>query len=159
MKPFVLATFAVLIGVTALLADKQLMAQGESRDERALLALEQQFLRAADEHDAIALGALIADDYVISYQTAGPGSPFRYSDKRRSIAHWTKQEAGVQALPTSIGQPSVHIAGNTGIVFGMTTDHWRDRDGEHAANNWVSDVWTRRRGRWILFASHETALP
>jgi hypothetical protein len=133
-------------------------ARGPSAsDEAVLIALQAEGVRAADAHDAATLRKLIADDWVISFQTE-PGGPFKLSNKAKAIAKWTQIEPNVETKPTVITGAHARIDADTdtGIVWARITDHWHDKDGDHEVKTDVTDIFAVRDGRWVWIASSES---
>jgi len=121
-----------------------------------LIWLQAEAVRAADAHDAATLRRLIADDWVISFQTT-PGGPFKFSNKARAIAKWTQIEPNVETKPSEItgARAKIDSDSDTGIVWARITDRWHDKDGDHEVQTDVTDIFALRDGRWVWIASSE----
>ena len=156
-RPLLLPVRVALLALACCHADGALRPAGS--DEAELIALQAEAVRAADAHDGATLRRLIADDFVISFQTE-PGGEYRFSNKRRAIAKWTQLEPNVEPKPTIVTDVHAHVDTDTdtGIVSANITDRWHDKDGDHEVKTAVTDVYARRDGRWIWTASSEARL-
>ncbi len=127
-------------------------------DEQELLRLQRLASEASQRADAATLNRIIADDFLMTYSRGKPDSYGKFLTKAQVLKKWGTPNPDISSS-FAISDQRVHISGNTAVIFALITDKWRDKEGvEHTMDSWVSDVWVKRKGKWLLFSSHETLM-
>lgn len=120
---------------------------GQTKDEAALIQIEQSWLRAVEQHDTAALGCILANDFEEA-DFAGSlidRSAMLASGANRGNVHY--QFLDLHA----------HVYGDFAYARGVAviaTD-----DGRPPVNSRFTDIFVYRDGRWQCVAGHESHFP
>ena len=148
-----ISLFLVLaITVTALAFGQSagLRADQNSKEEQALIKLEREWNEAYKNGNKDVLDRIMADDFVFIDEGSNinPKAPYIAS---------TLQNVKVESY--SLEDMKVRIYGDTGIVtavwVGKLTISGKDVSGSFR----YTDVYVKRRGRWVCITSQETRIP
>jgi uncharacterized protein (TIGR02246 family) len=122
-------------------------ADGAVRAE--LVAIEDDWARAIVSNDADRIAGFMADDWVI-VSDSGTTSRERFLGVLRSGA--LTHSAMVPA-----GESRVRVYGDVGVVTARVTStaHYAGRQSD--ADEWTTDIFVRRDGRWLCVLTHITA--
>jgi ketosteroid isomerase-like protein len=113
--------------------------------ERELRLANDEWARALAARDELALGRIMADDFVLAY-------PFEGDDKGQFIANVVAGELTVESLEAR--DATVRVSGPTGLVFGSETANWSYRGRNLSGKYRFLRVYTRQQDRWQIVALH-----
>ena len=117
--------------------------------ETELLALAAAWADAIVANDAARIAAFVTDDWVlVSESGISLGSEFLALVESGALTH---------SAMTAVGDTRVRIWGDTAVLTAriVNTAHYRGRRVD--ADEWTTDVFLRRHGRWVCAVSHYTA--
>jgi len=117
---------------------------GQTKDESALVQLEQSWAQALERHDADAVGCLLADEF----QEVDLHGMLR--DRSENLASVTNRPPGRNQL----SELHPHVFGEFGYVRGLNTV--LDTDGKIRARVRFTDIFVYREGRWLAVAGQES---
>jgi uncharacterized protein (TIGR02246 family) len=115
--------------------------------------LEREWLDAYEQHDAVAMERILADDFTITY---GSGQ----TQSKAQVVESVKAREKSASPPTKFATEAVQarVEGDTVILTGHLVQK-SERDGEAMTMQFsYSDTYTRRNGRWQVIASRLTRL-
>lgn len=127
------------------------IAEGCAPDDsvkQEILNLAEQWARALISNDAQKIGDFMSDDWVI----VGQNGITRKQDFLPSV------ESGDLTHETMelVGAARVQIYGDTAVLSGRVTNNGHYKGAPFSADEWTTDVFLRREGRWLCVISHIT---
>ncbi|SCK06391.1 protein of unknown function [Streptomyces sp. WMMB 714] len=130
-------------------------AAAERRDPGAEAAVERIAAVAADwaaaivSNDPECIAEFMADEWVMVSETG-------ISPRAEFLSHVASGDLTHSAMELT-GRPRIHVYGETAVLTGRVTNtaHYRGRRFE--ADEWTTDVFVRRGGRWLCVLSQITA--
>lgn len=114
-----------------------------------LLAICDEWYRAIVSNDADRIAAFMADDWVIVSES-GP------SPKAQFLEFVGSGELTHSAMDRA-GEARIRIYGDTAVFTARVTNTAHYGGQRFDADEWTSDVFVRRGGRWLCVLSHITA--
>jgi len=120
---------------------------GQRKDPATLVQIEQEWVRAAEQHDVAALGCILADDFE---EADFDGSLI---DRRAMLANASKPST----VHFELSDLHAHVYGNFAYVRGV--GGMRSDDGKFHAKNRFTDIFVYRDERWQCVAGHESHFP
>lgn len=120
--------------------------------ERELLALEQRWVRAENQHDVVTLREILADDFV---NTFGSGKPV---DKDAFIAAVTAGDVD-PAQTQTLSDHTIRVDGDTALVVATDTVRHTKQGKLITSAFRYTTVYIKREGRWRAFAEHMVRIP
>lgn len=116
--------------------------------KQEILNLAEQWARALISNDAQKIGDFMSDDWVI----VGQNGITRKQDFLPSV------ESGDLTHETMelVGAARVQIYGDTAVLSGRVTNNGHYKGAPFSADEWTTDVFLRREGRWLCVISHIT---
>ncbi len=115
---------------------------------QAILKLAEQWAKALVSNDADAIGSFMTDDWVIVGQNGFTGKrDFLPLVESGDLTHETMK---------LIGEARVQIYGDTAVLTGRVTNNGHYKGEPFSADEWTTDVFLRREGRWLCVLSHVT---
>ena len=117
--------------------------------EEELLAVGKAFAEAIVANDPDRIASFVTDDWVIVSDTGiSPGTAFLALVASGDLTHSAMAE---------VGRPRIRILGPTALVTARITNtaHYQGR--RFDADEWTTDVYVRRDGRWLCALTHYTA--
>ena len=117
---------------------------GQTKDESALVQLEQSWAQALDRHDSDAVGCLLADEF----QEVDHDGMLR--DRAENLASAVHRRPGRNQL----SELHPHVYGEFGYVRGLNTV--MDAGGKPRAKVRFTDIFVYRQGRWLAVAGQES---
>jgi len=120
---------------------------GQLKDQATLIEIEHVWLRAAEQHDAAALGCILADE-------------FEEADFAGSLIDRTAMLASAakpSTVHSELSDLHAHVYGDFAYVRGLGVN--RKDDGKPPMKNRFTDIFVYRDGRWQCVAGHESHLP
>lgn len=114
-----------------------------------LLAIDEEWSRAIVSNDAEWVGRFMADDWVIVSES-GIASKDQFLSFVRSgeLAHSTFDR---------VNDARVRVYGDTAVLTARVTNTAHYRGQQFDADEWTTDVFVLRDGRWLCVLSHITA--
>lgn len=142
---FVLVTLIMLIS----LGQSGSSQSGEPKTaEQEVRKLERAWLDAYERHDAKAMNAIVADDFVITFPSGAKQTKPQILDSIKS----PPSPANRQKFYTEDVQARVY--GDTAILTGRVVSEFQ-REGKTVREQMLyTDTYVRRNGRWQVVASH-----
>lgn len=115
-----------------------------SKDASALIQMEQTWARALEQHDAAALGCVLAAEF----EDAGPDG--KLTDRATTLAKAAKHPA----VHHELSELHPHVQGDFGYIRGLATATNAQKKILAAVR--FTDVYAYREGRWQCVAGHES---
>ena len=119
----------------------------QPKDQAALIEIEHVWLRAAEQHDAPALGCILADEFEEADSTGS------LVDRAAMLASAAKPGGG----HTELSDLHAHVYGDFAYVRGLGVT--QRENGKPPAKNRFTDIFVYRDGRWQCVAGHESRFP
>lgn len=117
--------------------------------EAELRAVAQDWAAAIVSDDAERIAAFMADDWVIVSQSGvTPRDEFLALVASGDLTH---------SAMDLVGEARVRCYGDTAVFTGRVTNTAHYRGDRFNADEWTTDVFVRRGGRWLCVLSHITA--
>ncbi|MFF3848202.1 nuclear transport factor 2 family protein [Streptomyces sp. NPDC002328] len=123
----------------------------ERPDEAAVAALvrvAREWAAAIVADDPVRIAGFMADEWVI---VSGSG----VTSKERFVALVASGELSHSAMEL-VTAPRVRFHGDTAVLTARMTNTAHYRGERHDADEWTTDVFVRRDGRWVCVLSHIT---
>lgn len=115
---------------------------------REILDSAEAWSKALVSNDAAAIGSFMSDDWVIVGQNGITGKrDFLPLIESGELTHETME---------LIGEARVQVYGDSGVLTGRVTNNGHYRGEPFSADEWTTDVFLRREGRWLCVLSHVT---
>ena len=122
------------------------------RVAQTILQLERETMAAIKNGDASALSRILADDFIFR-SPAGP-------DLNRAEFLNLVKSFPVKVLAVWGEGLKVHVYGQTAVLTGVQRSRTASADGkEETSAGAFTDIFIRRRGRWLLVLAHSVDLP
>ncbi|MFJ8591789.1 nuclear transport factor 2 family protein [Streptomyces sp. NPDC093598] len=120
----------------------------ESADALQLARLAEGWAEAIVSNDPVRIASFMADEWVIvSDAGIDPKEKFLSLVESGTLTH------SAMDLRTD---PRVRLYGDTAVVTGRVTNTAHYQGERHDADEWTTDVFVRRQGRWLCVLSHIT---
>lgn len=117
--------------------------------EEELLTIANEWAEAIVSNDAEQVGAFMAEEWVIVSDTGiSPKEGFLSLVASGELTHSAMQ---------LVGDARVRIYGDTAVLTGRVTNTAHYAGQRFEADEWTTDVFVRRRGRWLCVLSQITA--
>jgi ketosteroid isomerase-like protein len=157
MPRLLIAAFTLVLMSAALAGaqEEKLTKPGPGRArgvEQLILQIERETMAAIKERDARALSRILADDFIYR-NPAGPDL---------TKAEFLRLVAAVPVKILSIWGDGlkVHVYGRTAVLTGVQRSRARGADGaEETGAQAFTDIFVRRKGRWLLALAYGVDLP
>jgi hypothetical protein len=120
---------------------------GQTKDEGALVQVEETWAQSLEKQDVAALACILADEF----EEAGPAGLL--SDRARVLA----RAAQPSDVHYELAELHAHLYGDFGYIRGVAVgakDHGRLK-----VKTLFTDVFVYREGRWQCVAGHDSFLP
>lgn len=114
-----------------------------------LVALAKEWAEAIVSNDAARISSFIADEWVIVSESG-------VSAKEQFLSLVESGELTHSAM-TSVGEPRIRVYGDTAVFTGQVTNTAHYLGQRFDADEWTTDVFVYRNGRWLCVLSHITA--
>jgi ketosteroid isomerase-like protein len=118
-------------------------------DEEELLAVAREWAEAIASNSAEHIASFVTDDWVIvSESGVSPGTTFLALVASGELKH---------SAMTAVGASRVRVFGETAALTSRitSTSHYLGRRSD--ADEWTTDIFVRRAGRWLCTLTHYTA--
>lgn len=118
--------------------------------QQEILNFAEEWAKALVSNDAQKIGSFMSDDWVI----VGKDGISRKQDFLPFI------ESGDLTHETMklIGEARVKIYGDTAVLTGRVTNNGHYKGEAFSADEWTTDIFLRREGRWLCVLSHVTSV-
>jgi ketosteroid isomerase-like protein len=116
--------------------------------EEEVLRLEKEFSQAIVKNDAVAVGRLLADDWIIIDPDGG------IIDRARFLG--VMESGALTHEMMESDDARVRIYGNTAIVTALTTTKGKFSGQAFATKERATDVFVKQNGRWLCVHSQLT---
>jgi len=116
--------------------------------QQEILNLAEQWAKALVSNDARKIGSFMSDDWVIVGQNGITG--------KRDFLHFVESGDLTHEAMELIGEARVQIYGDTVVLTGRVTNNGHYKGEPFSADEWTTDVFLRREGRWLCVLSHIT---
>jgi ketosteroid isomerase-like protein len=116
--------------------------------EDELVALAKDWAAAIVSNDAEQIGGFMAEEWVIVSESG-------VSPKERFLALVASGELTHSAMDL-VGDARVRVYGDAAVVTGRVTNTAHHQGRRFDADEWTTDVFVRRDGRWLCVLSHIT---
>ncbi|MFD3842635.1 nuclear transport factor 2 family protein [Streptomyces sp. NPDC058642] len=114
-----------------------------------LITLATDWAEAIVSNDATRIGGFMAEEWVIV-------SASGVSAKEQFLSLVESGELTHSAM-TSVSRPRIRVYGATAVVTGRVTNTAHYKGQRFDADEWTTDVFVNRNGRWLCVLSHITA--
>ncbi|MFE3447573.1 nuclear transport factor 2 family protein [Nonomuraea sp. NPDC059194] len=114
-----------------------------------LVAVADEWAAAIVSNDAARIAAFMADEWVIVSESG-------LTSKRDFLSLVESGELTHSAM-TLVNQPRVRVYGDTAILTGRITNTAHHLGRRYDADEWTTDVFVKRDGRWLCVLSQITA--
>jgi len=119
-------------------------AWGDTKDEAAVRAAHDAFVKAAKTGDAAALDKLFADNLQYSHSSA------KLENKQEAISALAKSKGDFE-----VHSQTIHVYGNVATIRAKVTAH--NPAGDIPLT--MLQVWVRNNGAWQMVERHTTRIP
>ncbi len=114
-----------------------------------LVAIGDDWARAIVSNDAQRIASFMADDWVIVSESGiSPKEPFLSFVKSGELTH---------SAMDRISEARVRFYGDTAVLTARVTNTAHHMGQRFDADEWTTDVFVKRDGRWLCVLSHITA--
>ncbi|HEX2285739.1 MAG TPA: nuclear transport factor 2 family protein [Mycobacterium sp.] len=114
-----------------------------------MLAIGEDFAAAIVSNDAARIAEFMADDWVMVSETGvSARQDFLALIESGQLSHSAMQR---------ISDARVRVYGETAVVTARVTNTAHFQDQRFDADEWTTDVYVRRDGRWVCALTHITA--
>jgi ketosteroid isomerase-like protein len=117
--------------------------------ESELLAVSADWDAALVANDAAAVAGFMADDWVY----VGPAGP----TPKAELIGWIETGRLAHHTMVTVGSPRVVAHGDAAIITARKASSGTWDGVAYTADEWISEVFVRRSGRWMCMLSHKTA--
>jgi ketosteroid isomerase-like protein len=118
--------------------------------EAELLSVTRRWAEAIVANDATRISGFVTDEWVIVSESGiTPGSTLLALVENGELTH---------SAMAVVGEPRVRIFGDTATVTARITNTAFYRTARFDADEWTTDVFLRRGGRWLCVLTHYTAV-
>lgn len=124
-------------------------SDGNDPAQAELLAVADRWAAAIIANDAEAIGAFMADDWVIVSESG-------VSPKEQFLSVVASGELTHSAMER-VSPARIRFYGDTATVTARVTNTAHHLGRRFDADEWTTDVFVRRDGRWLCVLSHITA--
>jgi ketosteroid isomerase-like protein len=114
-----------------------------------LIATSDEWSRAIVSNDAERIGSFMTDDWaIVSEQGVAAKEEFLALVRSGELTHTAMDR---------VTQPRVRVWGDTAVLTARVTNTAHYAGEQFDADEWTTDVFVRRDGRWVCVLSHITA--
>ncbi len=114
-----------------------------------LAAAAHDWAAAMVSDDPVRIGGFMADDWVIVSESG-------ISTREQFLALVESGDLSHSAFQL-VGEPRIRVHGDAAVVTARVTNTAHYRGERFDADEWTTDVFVRREGRWLCVLSHITA--
>ena len=118
--------------------------------KQEILNLAEQWAQALVSNDAQKIGSFMSDDWVIVGQSG--------ITRKQDFLPFIESGDLTHETMELIGEARVQIYGDTALLSGRVTNNGHYKGAPFNADEWTTDVFMRREGRWLCVLSHITPI-
>jgi ketosteroid isomerase-like protein len=118
--------------------------------KQEILNLAGQWAQALVSNDAQKIGSFMSDDWVIVGQSG--------ITRKQDFLPFIESGDLTHETMELIGEARVQIYGDTALLSGRVTNNGHYKGAPFSADEWTTDVFMRREGRWLCVLSHITPI-
>ncbi|HEX8367025.1 MAG TPA: nuclear transport factor 2 family protein [Pyrinomonadaceae bacterium] len=118
--------------------------------KQEILNLAEQWAQALVSNDAQKIGSFMSDDWVIVGQSG--------ITRKQDFLPFIESGDLTHETMELIGEARVQIYGDTALLSGRVTNNGHYKGAPFSADEWTTDVFMRREGRWLCVLSHITPI-
>lgn len=119
-------------------------------DDHELIAVDEEWSRAIVSNDAERIGSFMADDWVMV-------SASGMATKEEFLAFVRSGELTHSAMER-VNDGRIRVYGDTAVLTARVTNTAHYGGQRFDADEWTSDLFVRRDGRWVCVLNHITAV-
>ena len=116
--------------------------------EREILDFAEQWAKAIVSNNAAAIGSFMADDWVIVGENG--------MTKKSDFLAWVESGDLTHETMEMVGEARIQIYGDTAVLTARVTNNGHYKNQPFSADEWTTDVFRQREGRWSCVLSHVT---
>jgi ketosteroid isomerase-like protein len=120
----------------------------DSADALQLVRLAKGWAEAIVSDDPARIASFMADEWVI---VSGSGI-----DPKERFLSLVESGTLTHSAMDFRTEPRIRVYGDTAVVTGRVTNTAHYQGERHDADEWTTDVFVRRQGRWLCVLSHIT---
>lgn len=120
----------------------------DSADALQLAGLARGWAEAIVSNDPARIASFMADEWVIVSDSG--------IDSKEKFLSLVESGALTHSAMDLRTDPRIRVYGDTAVVTGRMTNTAHYQGERHDADEWTTDVFVRRRGRWLCVLSHIT---
>jgi uncharacterized protein (TIGR02246 family) len=121
----------------------------DKRSRAELLNAEQEWADAIVSNDSERIARFMADDWVMVSDTGiSPRQQFLAAVESGDLSHSAMQ---------IVSDARIRVYGETAVVTGRMTNTAHYQGHQTDSDEWTTDVFVRRNGRWLCVLTHITA--
>lgn len=122
----------------------------DSAAQRELLEVAEEWARAIVSNDAESIGQFMSEDWTIVSQTGA-------TDKRTFLS-WIESGDVTHEAMAMVERARVQVYGDMAVLVARVTNNGHYRGQPFSADEWTTDVFLKREGRWVCVLSHITSV-
>ncbi|PNG18192.1 nuclear transport factor 2 family protein [Streptomyces cahuitamycinicus] len=122
--------------------------ESASADALQVARLAKGWAEAIVSNDPARIAGFMADEWVIVSDSG--------IDPKERFLSLVESGALTHSAMDLITDPRVRVYGDTAVVTGRVTNTAHYQGERHDADEWTTDVFVRRQGRWLCVLSHIT---
>lgn len=131
------------------MGDEATTASSDDDVHAALVTIDDEWSQAIVSNDAERIGSFMADDWVIVSESG-------VASKEQFLSFVRSGELTHSAMDR-VGEPRVQLYGATAVLTARVTNTAHYGGQRFDADEWTTDVFVLRDGRWLCVLSHITA--
>jgi ketosteroid isomerase-like protein len=116
--------------------------------EREILDFAEQWAKALVSNDAEAIGGFMSEDWVIVGENGTTDKP--------EFLSWVASGDLTHETMELVGAARIKIYGDTAVLTARVTNNGHYKNQPFSADEWTTDFFRRREGRWSCVLSHVT---
>ncbi|MFJ4817281.1 nuclear transport factor 2 family protein [Streptomyces sp. NPDC088801] len=122
--------------------------ESASADAHQVARLAKGWAEAIVSNDPARIAGFMADEWVIVSDSG--------IDPKERFLSLVESGALTHSAMDLMTDPRVRVYGDTAVVTGRVTNTAHYQGERHDADEWTTDVFVRRQGRWLCVLSHIT---
>jgi uncharacterized protein (TIGR02246 family) len=132
------------------IAQPKTTSVADEKSKAEIMRLEDALTRAWLKNDVRTISSIVADDFQY----------WSFKGDRRTKADMLRAVAKSEEGDTKIEDPEVRVYGDAAIYTARIVDIGKRADGTaFTAKTFITTVFVKREGKWLMVADHETLIP
>lgn len=116
--------------------------------QREILDFAERWAKAIVSNDSEAIGGFMADDWIIVGENGTTNKP--------DFLSWIASGDLTHETMEMVGEARIVIYGETAVLTARVTNNGHYKIQPFRADEWTTDVFRQREGRWLCVLSHIT---